>query len=101
MPRLLRRQDRGPLTEAELATIDDCAPTLADAVLVNGADPTAAHRARMRALTTAAQARERAKQRTWQQHQADVLAAEAERGHRRPRGAGWPRSYQSMRGGKE
>lgn len=98
MPRLIPRQDRGPLTEAELATVDDCAPTLCDGVLYEGRDPMAAHRARMRAMTTAAQERERQKDRTVRTHQVDVLAAEAERGHRRPRGKGWPGAYQSMKG---
>jgi hypothetical protein len=95
MPRHLSRQ------EPTWAPHDDeLARTPAEAVPVNGVDATAAHRARMRAMTTAAQERERHKDRTVRAHQVDVLAAEAARGHRRPRGAGWPATLRSTRTGK-
>jgi hypothetical protein len=91
MPRLCHREERVRPTAAELDSAqDDCTPTLFEAVAVNGVDAGAAHRAMMRARTTAAQERERGKDRTVRAHQVDVLAAEAQRGHRRPRGKGWP-----------
>jgi hypothetical protein len=85
MPRLLPRKE-----EPTWAHDDDLARTRFEAVPVDGVDAGAAHRAMMRARTTAAQERERGKDRTVRTHQVDVLAAEAQRGHRRPRGKGWP-----------
>jgi hypothetical protein len=101
MPRHVSRQEPVWPTAAEIAAAqDDCTPTPFEAVPVNGADAGAAHRARIRALNAAAQERERSKDRTVQAHQVDVLAAEAARGHRRPRGAGWPATLRSVRTGK-
>lgn len=94
MPRLSPRQE--PL----YARDDELERTLGDAVVVNGVDAGAAHRAHMRSLTTAAQARERVAQHAWRQHQSDVMAGEAMRGHQRPRGAGWPATLRSVRAGK-
>jgi hypothetical protein len=101
MPRLIHREERVRPTAAELAGVqDDDAPTLFEAVAVNGVDAGAAHRAHMRALNAAAQERERQKDRTVRAHQVDVLAAEAARGHRRPRGKSWPATLRSVRTGK-
>jgi hypothetical protein len=91
MPRHVSRQEPVWPTAAEIATAqDDCTPTPFEAVPMDGVDAGAAHRAMMRARTTAAQERERRAHRSFQDHQVDVLATEAERGHRRPRGKGWP-----------
>jgi hypothetical protein len=91
MPRLIHREERVRPTAAELDSAqDDGAQALFEAVPVNGVDAGAAHRAHMRALNAAAQERERGKDRTIRARQVDVLAAEAARGHRRPRGKGWP-----------
>jgi hypothetical protein len=101
MPRHMSRQEPVWPTAAEIATaLDDCTPTPFEAVPKDGVDAGAAHRAHMRALNAAAQERERGKDRTVRAHQVDVLAAEAERGHRRPRGAGWPATLRSVRTGK-
>jgi hypothetical protein len=96
MPRHLSRQE-----PTWTPHDDELARTPAEAVPVNGVDATAAHRAHMRAMTTAAQERERRKDQTMRAHQVGVLAAEAERGHRRPRGAGWPATLRSIREGRE
>jgi hypothetical protein len=102
MPRHMSRQEPVWPTAAEIATAqDDCTPTPFEAVTVNGVDAGAAHRAHLRALNAAAQERERGKDRTVRAHQVDVLAAEAERGHRRPRGKSWPGAYQSMKGQRD
>jgi hypothetical protein len=91
MPRHVARQEPVWPTAAEIAAAqDDCTPTPFEAVPMDGVDAGAAHRARIRALNAAAQERERHKDRTVRAHQVDVLAAEAKRGHRRPRGKGWP-----------
>jgi hypothetical protein len=95
MPKKMMRHEPG-----NFVSDDDLTPTLFEAVPVDGRDAGAAHRAHMRARTTAAQERERGKDRTVRAHQVDVLAAEAQRGHRRPRGKGWPATLRSVRTGK-
>jgi hypothetical protein len=80
---------------------DEYARTTPDAVPVNGYDASAAHRAAMRARTTAAQQAERQNRAAVRAHQVDVLADEAARSYKRPRGAGWPQTLRSRRTGKE
>jgi hypothetical protein len=80
---------------------DDMARTLCDAVPQDGRDTGAAHRAMMRARTTAAQQAEAQQHAAFRAHQVDVLADEKARSYRRPRGAGWPATLRSVRSGKE
>jgi hypothetical protein len=94
MPRLLQREEPTWVGDDELER------TPAEAVPVNGTDPTAAHRAHIRRLNETRQAAEAARAHAARAHQVDVLAAEAERGHRRPRGSGWPATLRSVRTGK-
>jgi hypothetical protein len=82
------------------AADDEYTRTTPDAVPVNGYDPTATHRAMMRARTTAAQQAERQKHDDFRAHQVAVLADEAARSYKRPRGAGWPQALRSIREGR-
>jgi hypothetical protein len=79
---------------------DEDARTRIDAIPQDGYDPTAAHRAMMRARTTAAQQAERQKHADFQAHQVAVLADEAARSYKRPHGAGWPQALRSIREGR-
>jgi hypothetical protein len=95
MPKKMMRHE-----PSNFVSDDDLVRHFPEAVAVNGVDAGAAHRAMMRARTTAAQERERGKDRAVRARQVDVLAAEAQRGHRRPRGKGWPATLRSVRTGK-
>lgn len=59
MPHMIARQERDDLTLEELAEITDDRSGWLDGILHNGHDPTAAHRARVRAMNTKRQAEER------------------------------------------
>ncbi len=95
MPRKMSRM------EPTWAADDEYARTTPDAVPVNGVDASAAHRAMMRARTTAAQQAEAQQHAAFRAHQVEVLADEKARSYRRPRGAGWPATLRSVRRGGE
>jgi hypothetical protein len=79
---------------------DDLERSRIDAVPQDGYDAGAAHRAMMRARTTAAQQAEQRKHDDFRAHQVAVLADEAARSYKRPHGAGWPQALRSIREGR-
>ena len=86
MPYKLPREERA-IASLGRTPHDDLAPVGFDAVVVNGVDQGAQHRARLRAMTTASQQKEQEKARAHRRHQVEVMAAEAARQYERPRGA--------------
>ena len=74
MPKHLYRRERGPFSQREIAELNEEHASPLDALVIDGRDPTAVHRARARALNDARQQAEAA-QRTG--HDRRSVAAQA------------------------